>query len=532
MCDPAVNPNAAAFFIFNYCLTQDEDRGGLIGPLPDPTGRGRFALAYVEELDAARLDPVFNPGRIPHNIHDEKPRRILHTWLNCHYNLWSLMWVRGYSSLLISRSEDHVDDGGKHERTFSMFSRMRFAYDRLPTHVKKGVSWQHMAGTCPENDAYTIGRAPTKDAGRGAGTVRAFVEECEHIEWMEAIHVALDPACKLGKVYSGTVNGNRTLVAQIKRERRAGWKFLEYNWWDDEAHAQGIRDTEPGSAEYSRYGQRVSEWFIAATASLRDEDIAQEYLRDRTRSTKGLVYKEFNLRKHVPDVRVPFDSSLPIRVGVDYGSTGFGAAVVGQMVGPWSLNCVTDYELEGAGGAKEHAINLAQVLRAIGYDGELSDVQLVGGPDTNTTQTGSGQTIGGYYRAAGFTRIRESRVRGPGSVDRGITVVCQSLREDRILISSACKNLIGRFGEYRWPVERATGVVRDTAPVHNESSHIMDAFRYLVTDCFPTETKGIPFRSGELGPPLQKPMESRTDLPPAYTPDTWKRTIVGAMQEY
>lgn len=63
MCDPTFNPNAASFFIFNYCLTQDEDRSGLVGPLPDPYGRGASGLKLIEAFDAPRLNP--------HNIHDE-----------------------------------------------------------------------------------------------------------------------------------------------------------------------------------------------------------------------------------------------------------------------------------------------------------------------------------------------------------------------------------------------------------------------------------------------------------------------------
>jgi hypothetical protein len=488
LCNPAENPQAAAYFVFNYCFTQDEERGGAIVPLPNPRAR-RFALDFLEALDAPRVEP--------HNLHDEKCRRMIHTWIACFYNLWALMWVPGYIGLLISKSQDHVDDGGKNSLPFSMFGRMQFAYDRLPAHVARPVSFTWMNAQCPDNNAYLVGRAPSKDAGRGGGYVRVFVDECAHVDWMEQIHMAVDPACKLGKVYMSTVNGPRGVFARIKKERTPGWRFFECDWWHDPAKTVNIRPTADGP-ERDRYGQYISPWFQAATQSLRDDEIAREYLRRYDRGAQGLVFKEFNISRHIAAKALQFDPSLEApRMGVDYGATGFGAAVFGQLAGPWSLRCVLDYELEGAGGAKEHARAMIARLRQGGYTGDLADVLVVGGPDTNVSQTGSGQTIAGYFRAEGLTRIRECTVRGPGSVDRGITVVCVSFREDRVVISPACRHLTSRLGEYRWPTDRFSGAVKATHPIHNDASHIMDAFRYLVADCFPSEMAATVWRGEE-----------------------------------
>lgn len=480
LCDPMNNPDAAAFFVFNFCMTQDEDRAGVVGPLPNPRGRGRFALEYLEAIDAPRLDP--------HNIHDEKPRRLLHTWLDCFYNLWALQWVRGYMSLLISRSEDHVDDGGRHERTFSMFSRMRFAYDRLPDHVRRPVTWQHMAASCPENEASVIGRAPTRDAGRGGGFVRAFVEECEHIEWMESIHVALDPACRMGKVYSDVVNGSANVVARIKKERREGWRFLEWDWWDDPAHADGIRDTVPGR-ERERYGQKISPWFVSATASLEDEDIAQEYLRDRQRSTKAICFYEYRRDAHVPEGRVRYNSVLPVWVGLDFGKTRKTAAVIGQPVGDRGLRVIGDFE-----GTHKTAPEIARALIAkveeVAPGISPRDVRLIPDPSGLVGEQGTDVSLIHYYLAAGFHQYALPPVVGPGSVKLGIQIGNVAFMRREIEIDESCGILLEALPNYRWPVDRVTREVkRDADPLHGMESHVCDALRYLLTAVFRVDRK-------------------------------------------
>jgi hypothetical protein len=485
MCDPRFNPNAAAFFIFNYCLTQDEDRGGMIGPLPDPTGRGKFALDYLEELDQARVTP--------YNIHDEKPRRLLHTWINCHYNLWSLMWVRGYSALLISRSEDHVDDGGKHERTFSMFSRMRFAYERLPQHVRKHISWQHMAGSCAENEAYVMGRAPTRDAGRGAGTVRAFVEECEFIEWMQQIHAALDPACKHGKVYSGSVNGTANVVAQLKKDQREGWKFLEWNWWDDPAHCEGIRETTP--VERERYGRYISNWFVSATASLDDEDIAQEYLRDRQRSTKAVCVHQYRKDVHVitRPRRLAYNPDLPLWVGLDFGKHRKTAAAIGQPVGDRKLHVIADFE-----GTHKTTPEIARALVAkvmeVAPGLPIKDAVLIPDPSGLIGEQSSDIALLEFYLKAGFSRWELPVLRGNGSVKLGIQVLNVAFQQHEIEIDESCGIIIEALPNYRWPIDRITREVkRDADPIHGMESHICDALRYLAVNVFPIVRSGAAY---------------------------------------
>lgn len=483
LCDPRKNEHALAFFVTRFCKTLDEERGGAIEPIRD----WAFVLKTLAWMDELRTDP--SNGIV------DKSRRMLFTWLACANVLWRAQYTPGFPAFMTTgKGGDYVDDGGDHSTPKSMFGRVRFMYDRLPDHVRRPIYFAFKRIVCTETHAYISGESPTEHGGRAGGYVHALIDETAFLPYSESLHRALNPACKDGRLYGSTANGPANVHARLIKRLPSGWRKLSLDWDEHPDLAVGVRDTT--EAERDRYGDRISPRFVQITADLRDDDIAQEYLHSTERSLKGLVYKEFNLRKHVPDADIELDPTLPLYVGADYGSTGFGAAVAGQKPADWALRCIVDYELEGAGGAEEHALQIARRLFDFGYRGELPDVRIVGGPDTNTSQTGSGQSIGGYFRKVGFHRIQEAALRGPGSVDRGITVVCVSLRQDRIRISPACERLIARFGEYRWPMERGTNTVkRTTKPVHNSASHIMDAFRYLVTEVFPKET-GMDERDG------------------------------------
>lgn len=480
MCDPRENPDAAAFFVFNFCFTQDEEQGGRIALLPDPRRRPH-GLAFLEALDRPRT------AAVPKNLHDEKSRRMWHTWIACFYNLWALQWVKGYTALLISASEDHVDDSGRSEKTktFSMFSRIRFAYERLPDHVRRGVNFAFMSGVCPENDAWVMGRAPTKTAGRGGGFGRAFVDECAHIEWMRAIHTALDPACKHGKVYMSTVNGPDNVYAEIKKERRDGWDFFEADWKEDPDKTVGIRETEPGP-ERERYGSHVSPWLIRATASLNSEDIAQEYGRNYEKSTKGMILREYSRSLHVRAIGDPrgpltYDPTLPLHVALDLGHARKMVALISQPIGMRKLRFIGEYFGEFRN-SPDNAKALKEKILSLGYRGQLGDVVFTPDPSAMNDEVGSGLAQASWYRAVGFENIALPRIIGPDSVRLGNDVVRALFARNMIEIDeAACPQLIDAIPSYRLPIDRASGEITSNKPIHNMASHPGDTLRYAVT---------------------------------------------------
>lgn len=486
LCHPDVNPDAAAYFITNFCETMDEDRAGAAFLIPAK----RFVVRFIRELDFRDPD---DPTRILEraNLHVEKSRRMLATWIICAYNLWALMYLPGYTACLISDGEDLVDDGGRTSTPDSMFGRMRHMHDRLPRHVWRAVEFTRMKARLVDGDAFVVGGAPTKTASRGGGYTRIWIDEHAFLKNARAIHAAADPACKFGKVYNCTVNGPDNLFAELKLKRPRGWRFVEIDWRDDKDHTVGLRETKPGP-ERERYGDEVSDWFIEVTASLDDQTIAREYRRKYDGSNEASIYgREFDRRVHVTKDPILLDPNLPVWIGVDYGSTGVGAASLGQKPNEWRLDVFADYELKGAGGASIHASNIWDILVAHGYEDssvyDIGDVIVVGGPDTDTTM-GNGQTIGAYFREFGFALTRQCRVRGPGSVLRRILVVKRTFSTRRVNISPTCETLILRIPKYNWPVDPSTGkALPGKSPALGEANHTCDGFGYLCCEAFPTE---------------------------------------------
>lgn len=483
LCSPENNPDAAAFFIFNFCLTQDEERGGSTCRVPPPyysDGRPSFALRFVEFLERVRREPV--------NGHDEKSRRKLHTWLSMHHSLWELMWCRGTMELLLSKGQDEVDDGGRLGTTYSQFGRVRFAYDRLPEHVRKPVVFSHMSATCVENDAWLMGRAPGQNAGRSGGFTGAKVDECAFVEWMSQILLALDPACKVHKLFYGTVNGPDNEFARIKRERPPGWIFFEQDWHDEDPLSEkiaGLRPTVEGP-ERDRYGELVSDWFVRATASLTDEMIAQEYLRKYDKSTQGMILREFSYDRHVvraidgEDV-LRYDPGRELRVALDLGHARKFVGVVGQPLLRSSLDVIGVYEGENRT-TRENADSLAQYLRTLGYEGRLSDVVCVLPHDAFNEEQGSGLELAAWIRAAGFTRIVRPLIEGPDSVFMGDSVVRVCLQRGMVRFAEvSAKPLIDAIPGYRYPIDKATNQIKSNVPVKNMSTHPCDSLRYIVT---------------------------------------------------
>lgn len=481
MCDPSRNPDAAWFFITNFCRTID-DRHQI-----RPLAAHGYLYRYITTLERARLE-----GK---NVLCDKPRQVRATWAGVAYFLWCMQQIEGFTGFMTTRKDDLVDDGGEHSSYKSMFGRMLHMWKRLPLHLKRVLRFTHMKAECEEMTSLTFGEAPTEDSGRSLNVSRALVDEFAKLRYDALTLASVAPMCPDGKILQSTQDGPDTEFARIQDEIAAGkllnWLVVSIDWKDDYEKrgghmGEGLRETTKEEAE--RLGPITSNWLNRATEGLTGDVIASEYLKSKDRSKKGRVYKNFFKEFHVAKHVFGLQPNLPIILGVDYGSTGFSAGAFGHPVGDRQVLVFQEYELDGAGGAPTHARNLWELLVASGYKGHIRDVELIGGPDTDIVAPGSGQTIAGYYREFGFTNIRQCRVRGPGSIDRRIAVVEVALERRQILISPSCKTLVQRFGEYRWPVNRVTGHIGGAKPAPGDANHIMDAMGYLCCEILPEET--------------------------------------------
>lgn len=476
LCSPAENPDWATYFIVNFCHTMDEDAGNRIHLIGNGHGEAKpHIVQIIRHLDFK--DPITVEPLAPANLHVKKSRRMTFTWILAAYNVGCLQEDPTYTARIISKNEDAVDDSG--HTNDSIFGRMRFIWDRLPVHLKRGIEWAYMRAQNRETQAYVRGGAPTQSSGRGTGPKRFYADEHAHLPYADAIHQSADPACKFGKVYSSSVNGPDNLFAEIDEKKFPGWRFVDLGWEHDPEKAVGIRETVPGP-ERDRYGPLISPYLVDVTQSLSDEDIHQEYGRNYEKSTKGMIHREFSRELHASK-RLHLDPALPLWVGSDFGHARKQVCLIAQPIGMLKLRIFGRYAGEFRNGP-DNAQALTTKLRQLGYRGRLEDICFVPDPASLNEEIGTGLSQISWWRAEGYTNIVLPRITGPDSVYLGNQVVRALFGRNMIEIDPVeCEDLIKNIPAYRLPIDRITGDAKSNVPLHNMASHDCDTLRYLTT---------------------------------------------------
>ncbi len=478
LCLPEVNPDSAAYFITNFCKTQDDQRGGLEALIP----KWPIALAWIRTLDFRDpVDPLIELP--PANLRNNKSRKMVATWIDAAYYLRCLLFLRGWSGFATSKTQNYVDDSGHTVQSF--FGRLKFIWERLPSHLQKYISFSYMRAVCEETGSSLVGEAPTINAGRGGAFVRAYVGEIAHVPHSELLHGSLDEACPFGKIYESTPYGSRNVFSRIGRERPVGWREFDMDWKDHPVKGRGLR-REDDPKRMALYGPWTSPWFERAVAGKTPEQVAQELNRSETKSVPGRVFPEFDREIHVAKEYIPYDPELPLIVGIDFGHA---RKTVGALMQPVlaqrRMRIIAEYVGEHRK-AGDNARDLVSKIREVGYEGELENLEVV--PDPSALHEDlHGRTIWGVYRAAGLTSYTSPLITGPDSVDIGSTVVRTMVADCRLDVGPDCLTIIEGFENYHRPVDRISGEVTSNKPEHDIFSHPMDAVRYGVTSIYGVE---------------------------------------------
>ena len=200
-----------------------------------------------------------------------------------------------------------------------------------------------------------------------------------------------------------------------------------------------------------------------ARQELTEDRFAQEYLAD-FRKTEGLVYKEFDRFRHVyPDRQI--ERVTEVLVGIDFGYTNPAAI----------LSIKRDYDnhfwvTEEWYKTRQTNEQIIQVVKRMSPHSVYPDPEA---PDKIQELQNAGLNI------REVNKVKDS-------VARGIDVVRELFKQNRLHISDQCKNLISELETYHYP---------DKKPEHNEAEspvkendHALDALRYVLMTCTPYPT--------------------------------------------
>lgn len=475
-CADKDSPEGAITFITNFCFTVDEHTK--IAPIPD----WPYVTEFVEALWSGW------------DLHVEKTRQMIGTWIVCAFALWELQFKNGYLGFMTSRKERLVDDGGENSSPNSLLGRVRYMHQKLPDFVKREVEFTFLKATCKGSGSYLVGESANIDMGRGGTFAHAFCDEWSRVPQSEQCFSAVRSACQRGLVLLSTPWGPSGNFYRIKKARPETFKFIRLHWTK---HPERAKDLT-----YDDLGRPTSSWYRRQISSMTQDVVARELDISYAKSVAGQVYPQFDYDIHVvPSRRARYQSSLPLYVGLDFGIAAATAGVIGQIVRN-TLVVLGDYEVFNEV-EEEHIKNLIARIKFIGYKGPLSKIVIWGDPAANARDM-SGMTTVRSYKAAGlYVRTRKTRV-----LD-GVRAVRNLLHQKRFFVNEDCVHLIERFGEHRFKTDSSDAVTEDNIEKNN-AKHIMDGLRYLVVNTLPADGVStltddtIPARAPGVAGPLQE----------------------------
>lgn len=229
-----------------------------------------------------------------------------------------------------------------------------------------------------------------------------------------------------------------------------------YNHFYD-LHNLELKDTDYKSFHFSSYDNPFipKEEIEKAKNELSSERFSQEYLANFTK-TEGLVYKEFDRKKHIFDAQqVNYHEVIS---GVDFGFTN-PCAVYSIGVDHSGKYWIFDEFY------KTHKTDseVAEYVSGQGFAKVYPDPESPAAVEE--------------MRRRGVN-VREV-VKGKDSIKNGIDRVRELLRAKQLFVSSSCVNLISEFETYSYP-DKKDSHNESELPV-DENNHALDAIRYALT---------------------------------------------------
>lgn len=408
--------------------------------------------------------------------HVEKSRQMGMSWiLMAIFGVWVPLFWPGMNGLAISRKEKEVDDGGENSTTDSMFGKARFMYDRLPSWLKPKQDFQFKLLTIrnPNNGSYLRGDTANPNAGRGGTYKFAVCDEWAFVPNSELVWSAISRACPRGKILNSTPFGSGNHYARMKRQHvrgtDTGFKFFRLHWSQHPLYSRGLAFSE-------ELGRLSSPWYESQIRTMTPEQIARELEINYARSVTGLVYPEFS----VDDIeQVTTEAEFApekgeIYLGWDFGLSDPTAVLLCQKNRLGGYDVFQEVQSDGLA-----VVNVVPQIKefARGYN---MPVYHWGDPAGNQREKISGSSIIEELGKHGI--VVNSRVR---PVVDGISLVRTMHRERKIRVHPRCLIYIECKENYHYPLGR-DGTPKEGAeiPVHDWSSHMMDAERYLATGIF------------------------------------------------
>lgn len=462
----------------------------------------------------------------------EKSRQIGETWAVAAVLAWALHLHR-ITGLAMHEKAAKIDDGGQRNTHESLFGKIRFIDRRLGSTnglPADGVQRAAVPGAGQplafrpfsrdpakvenlETGAVLLGEGQTDNPGRGSTLDCCVVDEAAHVQHGEKVHAAIDEACKRGKLYLSTPEGQGNMHARLAKERPQGWTYLRLHWSDhphyrvgahiagadpDCQRCQATRDgipwtpSEPRSHRYP--GKITSPWYDERVVGKTDEQVANELDIDRERAKPHRVYPEWSSDRHVAADPIGYDPEFfhLLELALDPGLDVCSVLVFQDM--PTELRMIGILEQGSVLGSSGVASNIADALTAylaeLGVPDEFLTFEWrrriygVADPAAHNRETATGKSYVQELRKKGFfftkppSRLTKTIAPSVSAAKRLLEGWPKPLR----VCPDRCEAFVDHARENTWRVSPDGRVLGLNDDVHN---HAMRALAYYAVAKFP-----------------------------------------------
>lgn len=285
----------------------------------------------------------------------DKPHDLGISWTIMMWELHQDLYTKGFTALNISRKESEVQDSGN---TFhALHGRLLFMYQRLPPFLKPRLHNPFLVFTVPSMNSVIRGESANPNAGRDTQYKFIFVDEAAFIECLDEMYKGLRGAtntlCLVSTPPKESVNNK---FAEIKDMPNSGFIKMRFHWKDNPQHDEN--------------------WFNKKTASMTEEEIAQEVLVGYDKAKINRSYPEYADEIHLLAHKVYLNPKAKLYCFMDFGLEGEGW-VFTQKDFEERLFCIY-YALFQNKLTPELYIEFVKSLDAIGFSGEIKEINFIG----------------------------------------------------------------------------------------------------------------------------------------------------------
>jgi len=238
---------------------------------------------------------------------------------------------------------------------------------------------------------------------------------------------------------------------------------------------------------------------------------SQEYLADFRRFT-GLIYKEFEINRHVHEFDLP--NNVEPLFGLDFAVRGYTACVPVFIDDKEEVYIPDNYKVASET-AQTHSYAIKMMLERyaplISYSGYADPA----GFAKNQQKGDMLWALADEYLEVDFPIIRANN-----EVTAGINYIRQLFKANKIHIHPRCDLLIDELLQYQWKeqLDSRVGKFEDPEEVRKVNDHLLDALRYAIFSKTTAPEEVKPFIAGMpivFSPPTIE--ENKQDLTPIDT---------------